>query len=52
LGLLRRFPGYTLTTLLQEDTRLLRLLAVERRGTPDEPDDLVEGGETGWPETM
>jgi hypothetical protein len=53
LGLLRKFPGYTLTTLLQEDVRLLRLLSVEQLGTPDESDpDPMEGGETGWPETM
>jgi hypothetical protein len=39
---LREFPGYTLTTLLQEDVRLLRLLSIERLGTPDPP----EGGDT------
>lgn len=49
MGLLREFPGYTLTTLLQEDTLLLRLLSIERLGTPDEPDDTAEGGETEWP---
>lgn len=47
LGLLRQFPGYTLTTLLQEDVRLLRLLSIEALGTPDEPDP-VEGGDA-WP---
>lgn len=50
LGLLERFPGYTLTTLLAEDTLLLRLLAIEALGTPDDPDETVEGGDT-WPET-
>jgi hypothetical protein len=50
LGLLKRFPAYTLTGLLQEDARLLRLLSIERLGTPDEPDP-VEGDETLWPET-
>lgn len=45
LGLLRQFPGYTLTTLLQEDVRLLRLLSIESLGTPDEPDP-AEGGDT------
>jgi hypothetical protein len=50
LGLLREFPGYTLTTLLEEDTLLLRLLSIERLGTPDEPDTL-EGGEDEWPMT-
>jgi hypothetical protein len=30
--------------------RLLRLLAIERLGTPDDP-DTVEGGDA-WPETM
>jgi hypothetical protein len=35
---------------MQEDTRFLRLLAVEALGTPDDPDTL-EGGDT-WPETM
>jgi hypothetical protein len=44
---LRQFPGYTLTTLLQEDVRLLRLLTIERLGTPDNP-DTTEGGETEW----
>lgn len=51
LGLLRQFPGYTLTTLLAEDTLLLRLLAIEALGTPDEPDTDPEGGDL-WPETM
>lgn len=52
LGLLRQFPGYTYSTLMQEDTRLLRLLAIEQLGTPDEPDtDTLEGGETEWPMT-
>ncbi len=36
LHLLRTFPGYTLTTLLAEDTRLLQLLAIEARGRIDD----------------
>ncbi|MFI2426502.1 hypothetical protein ACH5A7_20800 [Streptomyces sp. NPDC018955] len=36
LGLLARFPGYTLTTLLEEDAELLRLVAIERLGTREE----------------
>jgi hypothetical protein len=42
LGLLQRFPGYTLTSLLQEDAELLRLLKIEQLGTPDEGG--VDGG--------
>ena len=34
---------------MQEDTLLLRLLAIEALGTPDEPD--TEGGEEEWLET-
>jgi hypothetical protein len=33
---------------MQEDTLLLRLLAIEALGTPDEPDP-AEGGDP-WPE--
>jgi len=36
---------------MQEDTRFLRLLAIEQLGTPDEPDDDPEGGDQ-WPGTM
>lgn len=36
---------------MAEDTLLLRLLAIEALGTPDDP-DTVEGGETAWLETM
>lgn len=40
LELLRRFPGYTLTTLLAEDFELLRLLKIEALGRREEvPDD-------------
>jgi hypothetical protein len=38
LSLLRRFPGYTLGTLMAEDAgllRLLRLLRIEELGTPE-----------------
>lgn len=33
LGALERFGGYTLTSLLAEDSELLRLLAIENMGT-------------------
>jgi hypothetical protein len=29
---LERFPGYTLTSLLEEDTELMRLVAIEELG--------------------
>lgn len=35
LGLLERFPGYTLSTLYKEDPELLRLLMIEQLGTPE-----------------
>jgi hypothetical protein len=35
---------------MQEDTLLLRLLAIEALGTPDEPEP-AEGGEEEWLET-
>lgn len=35
LGLLERFPGYTLSTLLAEDAHLLRLLKITELGTPE-----------------
>lgn len=35
LTVLREFPGYTLSSLLAEDAELLRLIAIERLGTPD-----------------
>jgi hypothetical protein len=34
LGVMRRFPAYTLSALLAEDTELLRLLEIEELGTP------------------
>ncbi|MEU3851716.1 hypothetical protein [Streptomyces sp. NPDC029554] len=37
---MERFPGYTLSSLMDEDTELMRLIAIERLGTPDTP----EGG--------
>jgi hypothetical protein len=37
--MLREFPGYTLTTLYQEDADLLRMYAIERLGTPEGGDD-------------
>jgi hypothetical protein len=36
---------------MQEDALLLRMLAIEALGTPDEPDTDLEGGDTPWPET-
>lgn len=32
LGILREFPGYTLSTLLAEDAALIQLMEIERRG--------------------
>jgi hypothetical protein len=32
LAILERFPGYTLRTLREEDSELLRLLAIESLG--------------------
>lgn len=32
--MLREFPGYTLTSLLNEDPLLLRLVKIERLGKP------------------
>ena len=43
LGLLARFPGYTLGTLLAEDAGLLRLLEIERLGASG-----PEGGDSAW----
>ena len=42
LGLLQRFPGYTLQTLLDESAELLRLVTIEQLGTP------TEGGEDAY----
>lgn len=38
LGLLQRFPGYTLSTLLEEDSELMRLAAIQARGTKRDKD--------------
>ncbi len=35
IGLLQRFPGYTLTTLLEEDTELLRLVNIVDSGSKE-----------------
>lgn len=40
--MLREFPGYTLTTLLQEDTDLLRMYAIEKLGTPEQAPEEVD----------
>jgi hypothetical protein len=37
LGLLERFPGYTLATLLAEDAGLLRLVRIEALGRREVP---------------
>lgn len=47
LGLLERFGGYTLQTLLEEDVELLQLLQIEEAGTPPRETE----GEDGWPTT-
>lgn len=36
ISLLRQFPGYTLSTLLEEDVELLRLLNIVAAGTKEE----------------
>ncbi|MFC8515474.1 hypothetical protein [Streptomyces sp. NPDC057257] len=49
--MLERFPGYTLTTLLQEDTLLLRLMDIEALGTPPQGPAATDWGEeaaSGW----
>jgi hypothetical protein len=37
--MLREFPGYTLSTLLDEDPLLLRLVAIEAMGRRPDADD-------------
>jgi hypothetical protein len=39
---LERFPGYTLSSLLQEDTELMRLVAVEELGGARERREEVD----------
>lgn len=41
--MLREFPGYTLSTLLDEDPLLLRLVKIEAMGKRPGP-DAAEGG--------
>lgn len=36
IGLLQRFPGYTYSTLMEEDTELLRLLNIVDAGSNEE----------------
>lgn len=36
LSLLERFPGYTLSTLMEEDSELIRLVAIRAAGTRQE----------------
>jgi hypothetical protein len=43
LGLLERFGGYTLSSLMEEDVELLRLCAIHAEGTRKE----AGGGEPG-----
>lgn len=45
--MLERFGGYTYKTLMQEDTELLRLLKIEKLGTPEATEG---GGVDGWAE--
>jgi hypothetical protein len=35
LGCLERFGGYTLSTLLEEDVELIRLLKIQELGNPE-----------------
>jgi hypothetical protein len=39
LGLMRQFPAYTLAGARAESCELLRLLEIERLGTPEGGDD-------------
>lgn len=38
LGMLERFPGYTLSSLLDEDPLLLRLITIEAMGKRPDPE--------------
>lgn len=45
--MLERFSGYTLQTLMAEDSALLRMVKIEALGK--RPDERAEGGEQhGW----
>lgn len=35
LGLLERFPGYTLSSLMEEGTELIRMCAIRAMGTKE-----------------
>jgi hypothetical protein len=39
LGLLQRFPGYTFSSLMEEDSELIRLVAIHAMGTKQEGED-------------
>lgn len=41
--MLRRYPGYTLSTLLEEDSELIRLEAIRVMGTREE-EEVAEDG--------
>lgn len=43
-GLLERFSGYTLKTLLAEETELLQLVNIEALGRPDDQQTGAPGG--------
>jgi len=45
LGLLERFGGYTLQTLLDEDARLLQLVRIQQLGNPEEEAPAPGGGD-------
>jgi hypothetical protein len=48
LGLLDRFSGYTFSSLMEEDSELIRLVAIQARGTKQKQEEEVsEGGEPG-----
>lgn len=39
LGILQAFPGYTFSTLMEEDTEFIRLIAIRAMGTKKEEVD-------------
>jgi len=43
LGLLERFPGYTLSSLLAEDTELMRLVKIEELGGARDRGEVDDG---------
>lgn len=43
LGILRQFQGYTLSSLMDEDAELLRLLMIEKMGTKNREEGESDG---------